>query len=306
MKENKYTSNLPNIYIPQSNSTSAWMEFLDSLELFDYFAPLYAIIAYLGILSDREVLMPPSFYDSLYYDLGIEMCADDRYPAYDAAMGTGFMQRGLTMLIVNAQKDIVFVPAVEALFKDVRHLLKYLPDDICTAGRELLDLPVSSVPCDEAANATDYEWWCKRLQSEMLADCCASQSILAFFLANAAGQEGRIYCPLGWVPYEKLGKRLAEEPEALAAAIDCGLMAAAIPTYFYGATDNYCNWSVMNVGVRYILNHPQLKVFAPGRDKYIAEKLLHKEKDGVIDEALWEDIVAKSREDMDDNAYRGY
>ena len=60
------------------------------------------IISIHGYMYPHNMELPPSTWHYLYYDAGIEMISDDRYPAYEGAMKAGFIESGLRMIVAAA------------------------------------------------------------------------------------------------------------------------------------------------------------------------------------------------------------
>ena len=94
------------IVLTLSDSESVWIQFFNQLASEDFLAPLHVVLPYLAFLYELDVALPATPYGSLYYDVGIEMAADDRYPALKAAVSSGFFDRGLSMLAAEANATI--------------------------------------------------------------------------------------------------------------------------------------------------------------------------------------------------------
>lgn len=280
-----------NIELPRTCSMSEWIRFIKKIETIDFMAPLYVIIAYCGILADKCFRKLPSAYAELYSDLGMEICSVNRYPAYDAAVATGFLPRGAAMAIAMAAAKSTYhadlIQVVEFLTENASEIVDQLPEELRLMASDLLkrDSVCSVTSCAMKENTvTDVHWWKACFESELRADCCAPASILSFYLQYAADQQDRIFCPLGCEDYESYGKEMANSDMVLSAAIKAGMMASAIPTYINAALDNLPNWDCMSKGVRFLLEHPTLRDFVPYRERYLSEIVLHLEAQQVFDE----------------------
>ena len=105
MFDYKFTPDVNRIFIPRSYRIQTWEEFLVKLMELDHMAPFHAILARYRIVADDDFTLPPSMYGKLYYNLGIEMAAVDRYPAEIAAENVGFLQKGIRMVAAAVVAD---------------------------------------------------------------------------------------------------------------------------------------------------------------------------------------------------------
>lgn len=126
-KKHVYHHNDKEIILTLSDSESVWIQFFNQLSSEDFLAPLHVVLHYLAFLHELDIALPATPYGSLYYDVGIEMAADDRYPALKAAVSSGFFGRGLSMLAdeANATVDscrtyaVAYLTALENGYVDV-------------------------------------------------------------------------------------------------------------------------------------------------------------------------------------------
>ena len=99
----KFKSSTNHIRMPLVDNKVLWVAFFKDLEKIDCMAPLFTMLAYCTFIEDDEhIFVPATPLHHLYYNLGIEMRAADRYPAYEAAEATGFVEKGVSMIISAA------------------------------------------------------------------------------------------------------------------------------------------------------------------------------------------------------------
>lgn len=99
----KFKPSVNHIRMPLVDNKAVWVDFFKKLEEIDSAAPFYTLLAYCTFIGDdTKIFVPSTPLRSLYYNLGIEMRADDRYPAYEAAEATGFVEKGVSMIISAA------------------------------------------------------------------------------------------------------------------------------------------------------------------------------------------------------------
>ena len=286
------------VAMPASHDVNEWREFFELLMERDYFAPMHAVIAMLDVVSDDPMELPPSTWHYLYYDTGIEMISDDRYPAYEGAMKAGFIESGLRMIVAAALcknsyfKDLM-VPV--KMITECEGWLGLLSEDLRKLALELVDEHESSNGISVPENYT-LEWWVALFENAMLNDACACASILDYYLRSATGEEYGIFCPLGHSEYENIGAAMAEDDFVLDAAICSGLMVGAVETYINAALDNYDNWEAMKPGVRHLLDSPRLSEFVPFKERKIANQILGLELMGELEEDAWYAETEKVRE----------
>lgn len=137
-----YTPDIDRIEVPQSHDQQVWEEFFKKLLTLDYTAPFHAVLAKYHVFTDVYFEMPPSVYSGLYYDLGIDMAADDLYQSEDAAISTGFFQKGVRMIaaavIADAGHDRNLLTAAEQVFRDKR-LWKMLSEELAEVLKSYLE-----------------------------------------------------------------------------------------------------------------------------------------------------------------------
>lgn len=98
-----FKSSINHIRMPLVDNKAVWVDFFKKLEEIDSAAPFYTLLAYCTFIEDdTKIFVPSTPLRRLYYNLGIEMRAADRYPAYEAAEATGFIEKGVSMIISAA------------------------------------------------------------------------------------------------------------------------------------------------------------------------------------------------------------
>lgn len=129
------------VTMPATHDINEWRVFFELLMERDYFAPMHAVMAMLDIISDDPMELPPSTWHYLYYDTGIELISDDRYPAYEGAMKAGFIERGLRMIVAAATcRDNYFKDIMVAvrMIVEWEGWLELLPEDMRQLAFELV------------------------------------------------------------------------------------------------------------------------------------------------------------------------
>lgn len=281
MKNIVFAPDIPEMELPQSNSVLDCIEALDKLERVDYFAPFHAVMSRYQYFSDDEYDAVPSPYESLYRSLGIEMCADDRYPVEKAAVYTGFFRRGVCMIVCAALasdgRDPNLMAAVRDIFK-YYEVEKLLPEKIITIAKDLLSMDVSSEetkhPETSEKNEVSSGWWTECFEREMMVDVNAHSIITGYFLSAKVGVDCSIFAPLGYAPYEEIGKKMATDPVVFEAAKESGLLVSGICTFVEAALSNDGCWDCMEIGIAFLVNDPDLRHYIPFRERYIAERML--------------------------------
>lgn len=185
-----YTPNIDRIEVPQIRDQQVWEAFYKKLLTLDYTAPFHVVLAKYRVFADVDFTVPPSVYSGLYYDLGIDMASDDLYHSEDAALSTGFFQKGVRMIaaavIADAGHDRNLLTAAEQVFKD-KSLWQLLSEDLVEVLKSYLEededeanevIPVSvpdEVPVDPFAEIPVEESW----NNEEDQDFCSVREILA-------------------------------------------------------------------------------------------------------------------------------
>ena len=267
----------------------------------DYFAPMHAVMAMIDIVSDDPMELPPSTWHYFYYDAGIELISDDRYPAYEGAMKAGFIDRGLRMIVAAATcRDNYFKDIMVAvrMIVECEGWLNILPEDMRRLAIELASECAGDEvdKCQSSPGDCSFEWWVALFENAMLKDACACASILDYYIRSATGEEYGIFCPLGHREYENIGAAMAKDDFVLEAAIRSGLIVGAVETYINAALDNYDNWKAMKHGVRHLLDSPILCEFVPFKARKIANQILGLELLGELEEDAWYAETEKVRE----------
>ncbi len=289
--------------MPDSYNQADWEHFFNMLTKQDYFAPFHVVLAYCQFLYELSGEVPATPNDDLYHDVGIEMSVDAEFPAYEAAVATGFFTRGLCMLIDEGMKaGEYYSSCTEAAFA-LASYVDNLPEEYRYKFGVLLQKADAS---GDIACIKNVAWWCTHLEEQMAVDPNAPTSIFSYFLEEILGKWCSIFCPLGYEPYRKLGQILAKNDAAFKAAKETGLLATAISTYCSAAIDVVENWISMAPGVSYILEISDLACFVPYYERVVAEKLLVDFDDDVTDEDAWYQRCSEIRDSMSDIQYRGY
>ena len=152
--------------------------------------------------------------------------------------------------------------------------------------------------CDRAACQ-------ENLTKELLADPNAAASILGYYLEMMVGRNCTIFCPLGYEPYEKIGKAMTENPVVFQAAKASGLLAEGIDQYVKAALSNDGCWHCMDDGVAYLLNDNELRCFIQPRERFLAEAMLMELAGKEVDEEEWWTIYRRYYDLLGDE-WRGY
>lgn len=163
-----------------------------------------------------------------------------------------------------------------------------------------------SAPCDVTiCNEDEKAFWVEAFESEMMIDPTAAPSILGFYLTEVTGDPCSLYSPLGYAPYEQMGKRIAESETVRSAAKIAGLFSTSIPNFVECALDSENTWSYMISGVEELLEDPELRCFVPFRSRYLAEGLCRKYDPQDYDRDQWCDIYTDLCASFRD-LYQGY
>lgn len=286
-----YDYNNETITMNFSHSVEEWEIFFDNLIMLDALSPLYVMMYYFSLLFDTPRKLPAMPCENLFGDVAIEIASDDRYPAFEAAVNSGFIAEGLSLLIALAKRS----PYTEVL--QLAWIRGYIDEyaseeDVDRFCKQRLTLPPANV---------DQALWELYLTELMRTDPGAPTSILSYYLDEINDYSFRVYCPLEDEEYEIIGSRMHEAETVLEAACASGLMATAIPRYFCTALDTADNWNLMSPGMQYLLNHKTLHRFIPFKNKYLATNLL-KSFDLYLsedEETQWEQRVDELLQSLD-------
>lgn len=282
--------------IPESNEIAIWERFFNALQKIDKLSPLYVLIHYSALLYDFDIeeFEIPCF--GYYYDVAIEMAADDRYPAYDAAVNTGFFNKGMIMAAyIAATKE----NNLQKLVNAVEKMFGY--------EKEMEDLTATPSVVENSSNIRNngVEKWEKLLEGAMKKDPNASVSILRYYIEAIVGGEWSIFCPLGCDEYKEIGKAMSENDAAFEAAKDTGLLADACDVYITAALDNDCNWYCLRKGVALLLSDPKTRCFVTCRKRVAAEKMIAADAVLELNEELWDLLAGALYDDFGDEL-QGY
>lgn len=313
MKNIVFTPDVPQMELSQSKSVMDWIEALNKLECVDYFAPAHAVMNCYHFLSDENYDVLHSPYGSFYNELGVEMCADDRFPAEDAAVYTGFYRKGICMLICLAVASGGQDPNLMAVLRDIfkyPDVEKLLPEKVVALAKELLSRDGMPTKTDHQLDSQNEEvsvnWWVKCLESEMKVDVNAHSIITGYFLSAKVGYDCSIFAPLGYAPYEEIGKKMAADPVVFEAAKESGLLVSGIRTFVEAALSNDGCWDCMADGVAYLLNDSDLCCYIPFRERYIAERMLRLKDVIESGRKTWSEVYKELASDLSDDWAHGY
>lgn len=312
----KYVPSVTEVSIPTSNQICDWISFFELLLEMDYAAPFYVMMAHFAFLYDLDVDVPSTLYTSLYEDIAVAICLDDEAPIEAAAIGSGFLAKGVAMLVSAAElqdkyhKD--YITCIKAILKQEEYLRRFLPNGVWEKAITIILGPGSTsediIHLDVLPDPTDKTRWVKYFETAMLEDLNAPASIISYYLENLTGIDSRVFCPLGYELYRKIGIAMREHDAILDAAIESGLMASAIPAYFYPALDVIENWTTELEGIKFLLNSKKLRQFIPFDDRFIAMKLLdaitvvNEDRDGP----KWRSKLCELRDTLHSRAMLGY
>lgn len=313
MKNIAFTPDITEMELPQSNSVLDCAESLRKLESVDYFAPLHAVMGRHHFVSDENYDALPSPYGKFYHNLGIEMCADDRYPIEDAALYTGFYHRGICMIVCAAVasggQDHNLMAAVRDIFK-YPEVEKKLPKKIVALAKELLSVDPGLTEIeqqeDPQSNEASVAWWVNCLEREMMVDINAHSIITGYYLSAKVGRHCSIFAPLGYAPYKEIGEKMAKDPIVLEAAKKSGLLVSGISTFMEAALSNDGCWEGMVDGVAFLLNAPDLRNYVPFRYRYIAERMLRLNDIIKSGKQTWGEVYEKLAGELSDEWAHGY
>lgn len=147
--------------------------------------------------------------------------------------------------------------------------------------------------------------WTKIFNTVMWEDGSAPASILGYYLDNIKGYYS-IFCPLGCYEYEQLGHEIRNNPAALEAAMNTGLMQNAIQTHLGAALDVWENWDFMKNGILYLMNIPRLNAFISYDNRICIKQLKSIESvDEEEYESAWYAMRTKQCEERP-SAFKGY
>lgn len=305
-----YTPSVAQIVMPQTYELAAWIEFFARVMQMDYFAPVHVIMARFEFLYELQITPLPTPYRSLYYDLGIAMAVADEAPADEAAVKSGFYAKGVVQLLNAASPND---PSFNSYMTVLETIVNKGYDDewgIAEETRVEMRVVVGYFADIKALPlAVDGCGWIRYFESVMFNDPCACASILAYFLRDANNGNYQVFCPLGDDEYSAVGKMMREHELVLDMAIQTGLMAGAVATYFGAALDVIENWFMMEGGVRFLLESEKLSIFIPFKSRFVAKGLINEFPDGVEyekDEKKWHETKRKLRAELEENSPRGY
>lgn len=287
MKNLIYTPDVSSVAMPMTMVVADWIIFFKKLMKLDAYAPLISVLYYFEIIEGLDLDVPISPFKPLYYDTGIEMAADDRFPALEAAVEAGFYAKGIDMMTDAAR------------------------DKICAADKGVAEFIQNRRTASKGNSLTccDPEDWKDYIEGMLRTDPCAAASILNYYLHYAAGQTLHFFCPLGCDLYDHIGKKMAEDSYVLKVAVDIGLMASAIATHFGAALDVVENWNYLLEGTKFLLESEALKCFIPFSNCVVAEALMAEfgevDYDGP-DVDRWYDRNRELHEFLRNGEYRGY
>ena len=152
-------------------------------------------------------------------------------------------------------------------------------------------------------NAKELKKWTKVFNTVMWEDGSAPASILGYYLDNINGYDS-VFCPLGCYEYEELGHEIRNNPIAFQAALNTGLMQAAINTHVGAALDVWENWHCMRGGVIHLMRDDRLSVFIPYEDRICIKQLMSL-GDNDEDEDRWY-AMRDNQNDARHSEFRGY
>ena len=287
MKTLIYTPDVSSIAMPMSMAVADWIIFFQKLMELDAYAPLISVLYYFEIVKGLDLDVPISPFKSLYYDTAIEMAADDRFPALDAAVESGFYGKGIDMMTDAAR------------------------DKICAVDKGVAEF-IQNCRTASKGNSTaccDPKDWKGYIEGMLRTDSCAAASILNYYLHYAAGQTLYFFCPLGCDFYDRIGKKMAEDADVLKVAVDVGLMASAIATHFGAALDVVENWNYLLEGTKFLLESELLMRFIPFANRVVAEALMAEFGEVSytdLNEDEWYKRNRELRDLLSSDEYRGY
>lgn len=289
MKKVIYTADAQEIPMPQTNDVKIWEDFFKNLMATDPVAPGLATYYHYCIIGNYE----PVFHDRecvKYYDIAIEISADDRYPANVAAVSAGFIQEGVRQMTAEVAAE---GPWAE-MFKPVlcSHLKKTAPDD---------DLGLYSKSKEKVISH-----WVGCMEREMMEDVNAHSIITGYYLSAKVGYDCSIFAPLGYVPYQEIGEKMAKDPVVMGAAKKSGLLVSGIQTFMEAALSNEGCWDCMVDGVAYLLNNPDLRHYIPFRNRYVAERLLLQNDVIESGKQTWDEVYKRLASELSDEWAHGY
>lgn len=283
-----YEATTREVIMPDSHEVNDWKQFFVSLSELEYHAPLHVILEYYTLLYELDEETPPTSYESLYYDTAIEIASDDRYPAYEAAMESGFFTDGVRQVILAAigadKYRFLYSDVLRIIIRNNISAFCSLSDELREKARSLVDVTKNLSNPD----VDDLDGWVDYFETLMRSDNCACESILTYYLEDVNQFEYRIFCPLGCDLYQQVGEKMRKYPVVLDAAIRSGLMPDAVSNYFFAALDQTENWDCMYRGIEYLLDSEHLSCFIPFRYRYIAEQLMNEFSGPLKNEAAEE------------------
>ena len=297
------------IAMPNSKSIEDWKDFFNDLMEMDYYAPMHTLINHCAFLYDLALEIPPTPYATLYHDIGVELSVDGEYPANEAAIESNYITKGLCQLVdaahTSTEYSDCYIKVLSTVVSRMNHIASTLSDDMYFEAYKL----VGHHYFNNHPNLNDEVAWGVVFRYALMTDPCAEASILSYYLEEVNDFEFRVFCPLDCKEYETIGAAMRNSLPVLNAAINSGLMASAIATYFGAALDVVENWNCMVHGLIYLLNSMKLRCFVPTDDQIVAERLL-REFNGPTnnedEEAHWYELKRHLREVFAPNAPRGY
>lgn len=298
-----YTYSGKEISMTLVDSKDTWIQFFDKLARMDFLAPFHAVLNFFALLYELDIALPASPHSSLYYDVAIELAADDRYPAFEAAVSSGFFSKGLSMIAHAAMADLGPNPTYITVLTTALDR-GYISDHASEETKAMVSDLLGGQPNEHRSKV----WWTRYLETQMRNDPSAPTSILAYYLDEINEHEYHIFCPLGFEEYEVIGAWMRDSNVAFEAALDTGLLADAVPIYVNAALDNAPNWRLAARGIKYLLDHAVLGRLIPFDSRFVAKQLL--DEFGIFlpieDEEEWGERCADLREMLRGGMWRGY
>ena len=136
MKPLIYTPDISSIAMPMTMVVADWICFFQKLMKLDTYAPMITILYYYEIVYGLALDVPSSPFKSLYYDSAIEIAADDRYPAFEAAVESGFFVKGIDLIANAAMACDDHIESYVAVVHKVAATGHFLNDQLTDAIRD--------------------------------------------------------------------------------------------------------------------------------------------------------------------------
>ena len=289
MKNNVFTTDVAVMQMPLSSDVKAWGKYFAGLMAADPVAAGRVTYYYYCIIHDYEPALPGQD-NGKYYDIAIEISADDRYPANEAAVSTGFIQEGIRQMTIEVDNN--------------GPLAKMFMPVLCGAPKKNVMGGGSKVPIQSGED--DVSHWIECMEREMMVDINAHSIITGYYLSAKVGRHCSIFAPLGYAPYKKIGEKMAKDPIVLEAAKKSGLLVSGISTFMEAALSNDGCWEGMIDGVEFLLNAPDLRNYIPFRYRYIAEGMLCLNDVIESGKQTWDEIYEKLASELSDEWAHGY